>query len=72
MDARGEGGRIMTEQEYIDVRDMQRVNSAMNGLRDIVPDNSSVIVQNELFSVMRMLSKWMSDYYRVVHSEPTE
>lgn len=48
----------MTEQEYIDITDLQRIVDARNTLREIVVINSSVVHSKDYSKVMEQLSRW--------------
>lgn len=51
----------LTEQEYIDITDYQKVRSVIQVLSQITPA-SSVISEKDFAIVMRMLDKW---YYEL-------
>ena len=53
----------MTEQEYIDVSDLQKIDAARRLLRRIVPENSSVVKRGELAVVYRQLNDWADKLY---------
>lgn len=48
----------MTEQEYINVRELSSVLDAKMILRDIVVANSKVISKEDHSTVLHILSKW--------------
>ena len=48
----------MKEQEYIDVSDRVKVSNALYIIRDIVPENSSVVTPNEYRRVVGLLALW--------------
>lgn len=50
----------MTEQEYIDTKDLARLETAIHALREIVPDNSSVIDVDDLKYVIGHLMEFQS------------
>lgn len=53
----------MKEQEYIDVRDLQRIDSALVILRDVLPETSNVIEGNELREAVKILAKFRDRLY---------
>jgi hypothetical protein len=60
----------MTEQQYIDTTDLQRVRK--NILREILPPNSKVVSQEDHNEVMRILSKWNDDLYEAIGEVTTD
>lgn len=48
----------MTEREYIDATDLAKVRSAIAVLRQILPENSTVITRPEYGEVMPVLYHW--------------
>jgi len=61
----------MTEQEYTDVSDRVKVSAALNLLRDIVADSSSVIDKDKLKEVTIQLRNWERDLFKVICLDET-
>jgi hypothetical protein len=55
----------MTEQEYIDLSDLQTVRIIINLFRDITPDVSTVIKPEECKMVKQIVSKWYDELHKV-------
>lgn len=62
----------MTEQEYIDASDLQKVRIANQLLRQIHPVNSSIIDPQHFRKVILILQKWEDDLYKILKVESTE
>lgn len=56
----------MTEQEYIDRGDQFKVECAVDILRDILPENSSIVDGGEFMQVMGILKKWEDEYIKLM------
>lgn len=56
----------MTEQEYIDRGDQLKVECAVDILRDILPENSSIVDGGEFMQVMGILKKWEDEYIKLM------
>jgi len=54
---------MTTEQEYIDISDMQKIYNAYSILQDIVPEISSVISLEEYRHMMLTISKLRDRYF---------
>lgn len=48
----------MTEQDYINVRQLSQIACAKDCLRGIIPESSIVIPENEFRDIMMKLAKW--------------
>lgn len=59
----------MTEQEYIDCGDRVRISHMINVLRDIVPENSSVIDLKDYTQMMRKLTSWEKKLFKALKVE---
>lgn len=62
----------MTEQEYINVRDLSSVIYAERILRDIVPANQPLIAEVELRGVMEKLNGWKDALFSASKCSHTE
>lgn len=49
----------MTEQEYINATDFDKVMCARTILEKIIPENSKVITKKEKVDLFKILNKWM-------------
>jgi hypothetical protein len=56
----------MTEQEYINVTDLENTRSAKVALLDIEPGSSPVVDKREWKKIIQILSKWESDLGKVI------
>ena len=56
----------MTEQEYIDATDLQKLKSAILILRDITPPNSKVLPSDKFGVVVETLQEWRDELYKQV------
>jgi len=54
---------MTTEQEYIDISDLQKIYNAYSILQDIVPEISSVISLEEYRHMMLTISKLRDKYF---------
>jgi len=59
----------MTEQEYINVRELSQVVAAREMLRGIVPANSRVISSDELKEVGEILGRWQDELFKLIKTE---
>jgi len=59
----------MTEQEYIDCGDRVRISHTINILREIVPENSSVIDSKDYTHMMIKLTSWEKKLFKAVKVE---
>ena len=62
----------MTEQEYIDVGDRMAISLALNALREVIPESSSVVTDEEYLTVMRLIRGWERKLFKVVKIMDTE
>jgi hypothetical protein len=60
---------VMKEQDYINVRELSNVMNAKGILRDIIPENSKVITQDKLSTVMKILSEWQDELFSIIKTE---
>jgi len=56
----------MTEQEYINVKELGTVSAALDVLKNIVPDNSKVIVKEDYQKVMDTIYKWQEALFQKI------
>ncbi len=56
----------MSEQEYINVSDLKNILSAKNNLREIIPESSKIIKENEYRTVMLILNKWQDELFKII------
>lgn len=56
----------MTEQEYIDATDIEKVRSAKEALQRIVPANSSVVNPIDYDTVMKIIYAWEHKLYKTI------
>lgn len=59
----------MTEQEYCDLRDLQRIESAMSILGDVIPHNSSVVKEKDYRMIGQILSNWKDKLYELINAD---
>ena len=59
----------MTEEEYCDVRDLQKIESARNILRDIIPEISSVVDLDRYVFIVKTLKEWETALYSRIKTE---
>lgn len=59
----------MNEQEYIDTSDLAKISSAMAVIRDIVPENSSIITVEDYKMVFSKLRQWQSELFETISME---
>ena len=60
---------MISEQEYIDYQDGIRIRIIKDILREIVPENSSVIDLKDYTEMMRKLSSWEEKLFELVKVE---
>jgi hypothetical protein len=64
MDDKRRKGEWMTseekEQEYINISDLVRLRVAVGVLREIIPENSTVINYSDFKEIMKILKDWES------------
>lgn len=56
----------MTEQEYINVKELGTVTAAINVLRDICVENSKVIYKEDYQQVMKKIRHWERCLFRII------
>lgn len=56
----------MTEQEYINVCDLQRITDAKNILRDVLPETSNIITSEDKAIVFKILNKWQDELFKAI------
>ena len=59
----------MTEQEYINVRELSSVIDANRILRDICQENSVVIKREDYVTVIRIISDWQDELFKIVKTK---
>jgi len=63
---------MLTEKEYIDVGDLKTVIASLSVLRDICPENSSVIDVGEYREVYGIIRSWRESLFELINIEPED
>lgn len=56
----------MTEQEYINATDLQKIRAAKNLLIEVFPINSTIIDLHEMSDIIVILSRWEEGLYKKI------
>lgn len=59
----------MTEQEYINVRELSSVLDARAILRNVVAENSKVISVQEYRHIMELLGDWQDKLFKAIETK---
>jgi phage pi2 protein 07 len=59
----------MTEQEYINTKDLGIISSAKNVLRELIPETSEIVNKKEYQEVMKLISKWERNHFAKIETK---
>lgn len=62
----------MTEQEYIAATDLAKIRHATKILREIVPENSTIIKPELYREIIKQLKRWEIHFERTINIEEAE
>jgi hypothetical protein len=62
----------MTENEYILVRNLAIVSTALTALRDTVSNLDGVVMENERMQVLSILAEWQEKAYKKIKIEESK
>ena len=59
----------MTEQEYINVRDLSTAMNIRKIISDIIPENSIVVKKEDFVTVYKILSQWEEQLFEIINTK---
>lgn len=59
----------MTEQDYINVKDLAHLLSIIDAMRHICPENSKVIIVEDYNEMLKTLINWKNTHFQIIKTE---
>ena len=61
---------MITEQEYIHIKDLGTIASAIKVLQELIPENSEIIDKKDYDEIIRLLTIWKMEHNDKIKIKP--